>query len=67
MYLESPREKYSIQLAFPIHVFHIQGFIQLWIKNIKKKKKTPESSKNQTSNLPHAGNYLHIFYIVLGS
>ena len=34
---------------------------------IKKKKKTPESSKSQAANLAHAGNCLHIFYIVLGS
>ena len=38
MYLETPREKNSIQLAFPIHVFQIQGFIQLWIKNMYLKK-----------------------------
>ena len=32
-----------------------------------KKKKTPESSKSQAANLPHADSNLHIFYIVLGS
>ena len=44
--------------------FCICKFNQPRIKNIQKK--IPESSKKQNLYLPHAGNYLHIIYIVLG-
>ena len=39
-------------------------FNQLWIENIQEKENIPESSKKQNLNLLHAGNYLHIIYIV---
>ena len=45
VYLETPREKNSIQLAFPMHVFQIQEFIQLWIKNIYLKKQLQKVPK----------------------
>ena len=57
-------EDMKLQSAFRICRFHIHGFNQLWIKNIRKK--IPESSKRQNLNLPCLGNYLYGIYIVLG-
>ena len=55
---------YTTQLALCIHTFHIHEFNHRGLKILKKKKKIPESSKEQNLNLPHTGNYLHIIYIV---
>ena len=47
-------------------ILHVSKNIleNIFSKNIWKK--TPESSKKQNLNLPHAGNYLHSIYIILG-
>ena len=55
-------------LALHIHRFHIHGFNQPSMKNIKKKNKTLKVLKEQNYEFAlHNGNYLHSIYIVLGT
>ena len=56
----------EIKSALHICRFHICGFDQLQVENIKnKQKKNPESFKKQNLILSHTGNYWCRVYIIL--
>ena len=59
------QETFIKQSALCIPGFHVHRFNQSQTKSIWKKKKIPESSREQNLNLPFSSSYLHSIYIIV--